>query len=271
MIRLDGVSYTYPAREEQRPVLNNLDLEIREGEFVAIVGANGSGKSTLAKLINGLLLPTAGSVTVGPWQTTDAEQLADVRQLVGMIFQNPENQFVATSVLDDVAFGLENIGYPPERMGERIEEVLTRVDMWAYRHAGPHQLSGGQKQRVAIAAVLAMQPRVIIFDEATSMLDPTGRADIRSLMAELHAEGFTLITITHDMDEALMASRMIVLHDGHVLLDGEPLDVFEDERCLHLARLELPFHLEVEQALRAAGFRLPKTKNVDELVEQLCR
>lgn len=272
MIHLEDVLFTYSDRGISDPVLKHITLRIREGEFVAIVGANGSGKSTLAKMINGLLLPTKGSVTVGEWQTSNTEQIPFIRQHVGMVFQNPENQFVATSVLDDVAFGLENIGFPPEHMQQRVEEALTKVRMWEYRHAQPHQLSGGQKQRVAIAAILAMKPEIIIFDEATSMLDPVGRAEVRSLMSELHEEGLTLITITHDMEEAILASRMIVLHGGKVLQDADPFDVFENKQCLQLAQLELPFHLEVENTLRAAGLPLPKSKNktIDELVEQLC-
>lgn len=270
MILLEQVSYTYPNREEQL-IINQVSLSIDQGEFVALIGPNGSGKSTLAKLINGLLLPTKGKVFLESLETTDKEHLWQIRQKVGMVFQNPENQFVATTVYDDVAFGLENMGFPPEEMPSRIEEALNRVNMLAYQEAEPHQLSGGQKQRVAIAGILAVRPEVIIFDEATSMLDPQGRREVLTIMQELHQEGITIINITHDMDEVLSASRVILMKEGTILRDTTPAELFAETSLLEENDLELPFVFEVKHRLEEHDIFLPPSiQNKQDLVEHLC-
>lgn len=270
MILLEQVSYTYPNREEQL-IINQVSLSIEQGEFVALMGPNGSGKSTLAKLINGLLLPTKGKVFLESLETTDKEHLWQIRQKVGMVFQNPENQFVATTVYDDVAFGLENMGFPPEEMPSRIEEALNRVNMLAYQEAEPHQLSGGQKQRVAIAGILAVRPEVIIFDEATSMLDPQGRREVLTIMQELHQEGITIINITHDMDEVLSASRVILMKEGTILRDTTPAELFAETSLLEENDLELPFVFEVKHRLEEHDIFLPPSiQNKQDLVEHLC-
>lgn len=270
MILLEQVSYSYPDREQQL-VIDEVNLSISRGEFVALIGPNGSGKSTLAKLINGLLLPTKGKVFFESLETTDKDALWQIRQKVGMVFQNPENQFVATTVYDDVAFGLENIGFPPEEMPRRIEEALSRVNMLSFQEAEPHQLSGGQKQRVAIAGILAVRPEVIIFDEATAMLDPQGRKDVLTMMQELHREGITIINITHDMEEVLIASRVILMKDGSVLRDTTPAKLFAEADILEENNLELPFVFQVKRRLEEYGIQLcPSIQNTQELVEHLC-
>jgi energy-coupling factor transport system ATP-binding protein len=260
-------SYTYP---NQDPIIHQITLTIESGEFVAIVGPNGSGKSTLAKLMNGLLLPTEGDISIGVLNTRREDELMEVRQKVGMVFQNPENQMVATTVLDDVAFGLENIGYPSDKMMARIEESLQRVNMWQYQSSEPHHLSGGQKQRVAIAGVLAMKPGVILFDESTSMLDPEGRAEMLDIMKDLHNEGLTVITITHDMGEASQASRLIMLKEGRILRDGTPNQIFEEAAVIKENQLELPFMIEAREALIQHGLSIPPSiQTKEELVKHL--
>jgi energy-coupling factor transport system ATP-binding protein len=260
-------SYTYPNQDR---IIHELTLTIQSGEFVAIVGPNGSGKSTLAKLTNGLLLPTEGDVSIGTLNTRIEDDLMEIRQKVGMVFQNPENQMVATTVLDDVAFGLENIGYPSEKMMSRIQESLQRVNMWEYQSSEPHHLSGGQKQRVAIAGVLAMKPDVILFDEATSMLDPEGRAEMLEIMKDLHNEGLTVITITHDMGEAAQASRLIMMKEGRILRDGTPNQIFEEAAVLKENQLDLPFIIEAREALIQHGLAIPTSiQTKEELVKHL--
>jgi energy-coupling factor transport system ATP-binding protein len=267
MIQIKDVSFAY---SNQEPVVRELSLSIQKGEFVAIVGPNGSGKSTLAKLINGLLLPISGEIHMGELSTTNPKELMQIRQKIGMVFQNPENQMVATTVLDDVAFGLENIGFPPEKMMERIKDSLQIVKMWEHRLAEPHHLSGGQKQRVAIAGILAMRPEVILFDESTSMLDPEGRFEMMQIMKELHQEGLTIITITHDMEEASEATRVLLMQDGAVLRDRVPAQLFEEIDILQQNQLELPFAIEARERLNQLGLSLPRTiKTKEELVKHL--
>lgn len=267
MIQITDVSFAY---SNQEPVIRELSLLIQRGEFVAIVGPNGSGKSTLAKLINGLLLPTSGEVHMGELSTTNPHELMQIRQKIGMVFQNPENQMVATTVLDDVAFGLENIGVPPGQMMERIKDSLQIVKMWEHRLAEPHHLSGGQKQRVAIAGILAMRPEVILFDESTSMLDPEGRFEMMQIMKELHQEGLTIITITHDMEEASEATRVLLMQDGTVIRDGIPTQLFEEIEILQENQLELPFAIEARERLNQLGLSLPQSiKTKEELVKHL--
>lgn len=252
------------------PTIDQLTLTIEQGEYVAVVGSNGSGKSTLAKLMNGILLPTEGEVLIEGYSTKAAEHLYQIRQTVGLVFQNPENQMVATTVFDDIVFGLENIGFPPAQMLERVEEVLHKVGMWAYRDTEPHHLSGGQKQRVAIAGVLAMRPKIILFDEATSMLDPQGRRELLSIMRELHQEGLTIIHITHDMDEALEASRVLVMQEGRISKDGRPAEIFQDRDGLEQQELHSPFIYEAIHCLRQRGVSVPYTIQTEkELVAYL--
>ena len=208
-IQLTGVTYAY---EDGAPAVNQVSLEITKGEYLAVVGKNGSGKSTLAKLINGLLLPDEGEVRVFGLSTREEGRMRDIRRQVGMVFQNPDNQIVASIVEEDVAFGPENLGIPPAEIRQRVQEALRAVGMWEYRRRAPHMLSGGQKQRVAIAGILAMEPAIIVFDESTSMLDPKGREDITAIMEMLNRErGITVIHITHSMEEAMMADRVLVM------------------------------------------------------------
>lgn len=245
MLTFDQVHYSY---KKGQPVVENVSFTIEAGEFVAIVGANGSGKSTIAKLMDGLLLPRQGTVTFKGLDTAKPAELAEIHQQIGFVFQNPEDQFITTTVMDEVLFGLENIRVPREEMRSRLDEALEAVRMQDYLDAMPHQLSGGQKQRVAIAAIVAMRPQVIIFDEATSMLDPQGRQEILSIMLELHRQGLTIIHITHHMDEVLSAERIILLHKGGVVYDGDPLTFFETVPASDY-QLQLPFAVRVHTLL----------------------
>lgn len=245
MLTFDQVHYSY---KKGQPVVENVSFTIEAGEFVAIVGANGSGKSTIAKLMDGLLLPRQGTVTFKGLDTAKPAELAEIHEQIGFVFQNPEDQFITTTVMDEVLFGLENIRVPREEMRSRLDEALEAVRMQDDLDAMPHQLSGGQKQRVAIAAILAMRPQVIIFDEATSMLDPQGRQEILSIMLALHRQGLTIIHITHHMDEALSAERIILLHKGRVVYDGDPLTFFQTVPTSDY-QLQLPFAVRVHTLL----------------------
>jgi len=276
MIRLDKVSLTYhPGSEDEVHALTDVDLTIDRGEFVAVVGANGSGKSTLAQLFNALLLPTSGSVRVDGLLTSDPNALWEIRRRVGMVFQNPDNQLVATTVEEDVAFGPENLGIDPDEIGVRLDRALRAVGLEAFRHRPPHRLSGGQKQRVAIAGVLAMQPDVIVLDEPTAMLDPRGRRDVLATVRRLHREaGITVIYITHFMDEAAAADRVVVLDRGRVACDDVPGRVFRDRALLERAGLDEPPLVQLAGALRRRGVPVPADfagPDLEELVEILCR
>ena len=253
------------------PALSDVNLTIRSGEWVAVVGPNGSGKSTLAKHLNALLLPTEGQVTIEGLDTRDQANLWEVRRRVGMVFQNPDNQIVATVVEEDVAFGPENLGVDPAEIRRRVDSALARVGMAEHARREPHLLSGGQKQRVAIAGALAMQPMCLILDEATSMLDPSGRADVINLLAELNRNlGLTIIQITHHMDEVLLADRLVVMQQGRVILDGPPSEVFTAVDSLTAAGLELPTIVRLGAALREAGVRVSTGfTSVGELVTAL--
>ena len=220
--------------------LDGITLDIEKGSFVAVVGMNGSGKSTLAKCLNGLLVPTAGSVIVDGFDTRDDDHIWDVRSRVGMVFQNPDNQIVSSIVEDDVAFGPENLGVEPAEIRRRVDDALTRVGMLDKRDKGAHMLSGGQKQRVAIAGAIAMRPDCIVFDEPTAMLDPKGRAGVMEIIRDLHAEGITCILITHFMSEAEQAERVVVLKGGKVLCDRTPKELFSDRQMIEKAGLEMP-------------------------------
>ena len=270
-IELIGVSYSYRVGEGQTVrALRNVSFSAEKGEFVALTGMNGSGKSTLAKLLNGLFVPSAGDVLIEGINTRDEERTFDVRRKAGMVFQNPDNQMVATVIEDDVAFGPENVGIPREEIIERVDWALTAVGMNEFRTRSASKLSGGQKQRVAIAGVLAMKPDIIIFDESTSMLDPEGRAEIMDVAKKLNDSGITVISITHNMDEAAQADRVIVLRKGRVALDGTPAEVFaspEVEAC----GLALPPETEIARMLTERGFTFDGTvTDEDELVEGIC-
>lgn len=264
LIRLDHVSFCYenntssPAPGERRETLSDVSFSVSRGEFVAIIGHNGSGKSTLAKIINLILTPTEGELTLDgetiPKDKITQETLLRVRRKVGMVFQNPDNQLVATLVEEDVAFGPENLGVPREEMKQRVKDALTSVGMLAYAHHAPHKLSGGQKQRVAIAGVLAMKPDCMIFDESTAMLDPAGRRDILATIRRINREeGIAVILITHHMDEAAEADRVIVLSDGKITMDATPDVVFSSVRKLEELGLEVPQCVALVESLRECG------------------
>ncbi|HSU78843.1 MAG TPA: energy-coupling factor ABC transporter ATP-binding protein [Candidatus Angelobacter sp.] len=251
--------------------LENVSLNIKRGEWVAIIGQNGSGKSTLAKCLNGLFLPEKGDVLVNQLSTLIASDLLEIRRSVGLIFQNPDNQFVGATVRDDVAFGMENHGIPREVMIQRIDDSLERVGMTDYMNQEPHRLSGGQKQRVAIAGILALRPSIVILDEATSMLDPKGRQDVIELMRRLNTEfGITVVSITHDLEEAALADRIVVLNKGKVLREGTPGDVFSNSAQLHSIGLDLPFAVKMRDALRKEQVQIASgTFREEELVEAI--
>ncbi|MBQ7185030.1 MAG: energy-coupling factor transporter ATPase [Clostridia bacterium] len=268
MIDIRNVSFAYD--DESGDVLRDVTLKIAEGSFTAVLGGNGSGKSTLAKIFNALCLPREGKAYVDGMDTSDDALLWDIRSSVGMIFQNPDNQIIATSVRDDVAFGLENLGVPPAQMPERISDALKNVDMEAYADKAPHLLSGGQKQRVAIAGILAMEPRVIICDEATAMLDPKGRREVFDIMKRLNREkGITVIWITHFMDEAVRCDDIILMKDGRVAFRGAPREIFTDPRIVEENRLALPDAAGMCLRLREAGFDVDFCLTVDELAQEV--
>ena len=255
------VSFAYDNYEEkQLPpiVLEDVSLDIQPGEFVAGLGHNGSGKSTLAKHFNAILLPTAGTVYVGGIDTKQEDRLYDIRQTVGMVFQNPDNQLVATIVEEDVAFALENLGVPPEEIRRRVDESLKAVGMYEYREHAPHQLSGGQKQRVAIAGIIAMRPKCIVLDEPTAMLDPQGRREVLRTIRQLGDQfGITVVLITHYMDEAAQCDRVVVVDNGKVILDGAPRAVFSHVEQLKKVGLDVPQVTELVWMLRKDGYNLP--------------
>ena len=269
-IQLTGVTYAY---ENGAPAVNQVSLEITKGEYLAVVGKNGSGKSTLAKLINGLLLPDEGEVRVFGLSTREEGGMRDIRRQVGMVFQNPDNQIVASIVEEDVAFGPENLGIPPAEIRQRVQEALRAVGMWEYRRRAPHMLSGGQKQRVAIAGILAMEPAIIVFDESTSMLDPKGREDITAIMEMLNRErGITVIHITHSMEEAMMADRVLVMESGKNLMLMKPEEIFlQPVEVLVGLGLELPFAMDLSARLQREGLDVPMGMDLDGLVDAICR
>ena len=271
IISVKDVSFTY--EEATEPALTGVTLDIREGEFLAVLGHNGSGKSTLAKLLNALYLPTEGTVTVCGIDTRDDDRLWDIRQQAGMIFQNPDNQIVATVVREDVAFGLENLAVPHDEMLTRIDEALAAVRMTEHAESAPHMLSGGQKQRVAIAGILAMQPRVIIADEATAMLDPSGRREVLSTIRRLNREkGITVVWITHYMEEAAQADRVVVMNHGQAVLSGDPREVFEQVDTLREMHLDVPHMTDLAQDLRKEGVPLPAgILTAEEMTEEVCK
>ena len=256
MIRLEGVSFFYGKSET--PALKNINMTVGKGEFVAVLGHNGSGKSTLGKLMNCILVPTEGKVYTAGMDTSDEANVYEIRRRAGMIFQNPDNQLVATVVEDDVAFAPENLGLPRDEIRRRVDESLKAVGMYDYREHTPANLSGGQKQRVAIAGVLAMEPECLIMDEATSMLDPVGRREITAIAHRLNGErGMTVICITHHMSEAVSADRVVVLKSGEILLDGTPKEVFAQREKIEESGLIPPQPSQLANALRDEGFDVP--------------
>ena len=274
IITIENLIFEYTRGDESQPVraIDNLNLEIERGSFTAIIGKNGSGKSTLAKNLNGLLLPTEGVIYVDGFDTRDDDSIWNVRQTAGMVFQNPDNQLVSAIVEDDVAFGPENLGIEPAEIRRRVDKALADVNMGQFKKKAPHLLSGGQKQRIAIAGVVAMKPKCIIFDEPTAMLDPKGRSEIMSIIDELHAEGITVILITHFMDEAVRADRVIIMHEGRILLDGAPQEVFEQEELIRSVNMDVPLMVEMGAKLRKAGIDVPKDIITEEkMVEFICQ
>lgn len=270
MIEIQNVSYAY--EDAAAKALNNVSLTINDGEFVAVVGHNGSGKSTLAKHLNELLLPTEGKVLVDGMDTADEADTLSIRQRVGMVFQNPDNQLVTTIVEEDVAFGPENIGVPGNEIRTRVDRALAAVGMEKYAHSAPNMLSGGQKQRIAIAGMLAMQPKVLVLDEATAMLDPKGRRDIIDLVTKLHKEnGITVVMITQYMEEAIGADRVAVMSGGELILEGTPKEVFSQDELLHKHRLDVPVMQQLANRLNARGANLPKSiLSVEEMAQAIC-
>ena len=268
IIKTEDLHFSYPAAEGVTPVvLDGVSLSIEEGSFVAVLGHNGCGKSTLAKHMNAILLPSGGTVYVDGIDTSDENQLLDIRRAVGMVFQNPDNQIVANVVEEDVAFAPENLGVPPAEIRQRVDDALKAVNMYDHREHAPHLLSGGQKQRVAIAGVIAMQPRCIVLDEPTPMLDPIGRKDVLRTIKELNrTRGVTVVLITHHMDEAAQADRLIVMAKGRVVADGAPKAVFSQVEELRKVGLTVPQTTQLLWELRQAGYNVP----LDALSDEEC-
>ena len=255
---LEVKDLTFSYEKDSPLVLKGVNLEIEEGSFTAVLGHNGSGKSTLAKHFNGILLPNGGTVYACGIDTADESKLIDIRKNVGMVFQNPDNQLIATVVDEDVAFALENLGVAHDEMVRRVDEALDAVGMGEYKHHAPHRLSGGQKQRVAIAGIIAMKPRCIIMDEPTAMLDPKGRKEVMATIKRLRDENnVTVVLITHYMDEAVLADRVVVMDEGRVLVDGTPEYVFQNVGLLHSVSLDVPQAAELMYKLRAHDIKVP--------------
>lgn len=279
IIKADDLVFDYIRRDEEGNVENvteavdHVSLDVEQGQFIAILGHNGSGKSTLAKHINAILKPTEGEMTVDGMSTSDEENVWSVRQTAGMVFQNPDNQIVATIVEEDVAFGPENLGVPTDEIWERVNKALESVNMTMYRGYSPNKLSGGQKQRVAIAGVLAMKPKCIVLDEATAMLDPLGRKEVMSAIIELNkVEKITVILITHYMDEAVLADKIFVMDKGKIAMEGTPRQVFSHVEEIRKLRLDAPAATAMAYELRKAGYNIPKDiLTRDELVEAVCQ
>ena len=274
IIQVDNLTFKYDVGEnQQETALREVDFDIKEGEFVVVIGHNGSGKSTLAKHINALLLPSMGDVVVLGMNTKDQECTWKIRQNAGMVFQNPDNQLVATIVEEDVAFGPENLGVQAGEIRRRVEEALRTVDMLEYRERAPHLLSGGQKQRIAIAGVIAMRPKCIIFDEPTAMLDPSGRQEVIDTIKKLNREeNITIVHITHFMEEAVEADRVIVMEEGKIVLGGRPRDVFSQVDKLKTLGLDVPQVTDLANKLQAEGIDIARDiLTVDEMVMELCQ
>lgn len=272
MIEAQGLGYLYQNNEIEHRALSNVNIEINEGEFVVILGHNGSGKSTLARHINALLVPSEGKMYTNGMDTSEEDKTLEIRRSAGMVFQNPDNQIVATVVEEDVAFGPENLGVKQEDIIERVYMALNMVNMGDFAKRSPHMLSGGQKQRVAIAGVLAMNPKIIVFDESTSMLDPIGRKEVLSTIKYLNkVEKKTVVLITHFMEETVDADRVIVMIGGNAVKEGTPQEIFRDRELIKRAGLIPPFAVDIADRLRDEGIEIGETIKTDELVEELCR
>lgn len=277
MIKVIDLSFEYIRRDENGNVesinkaIDKVNLGVTKGDFIAVLGANGSGKSTLAKHINAILYPTEGSVWVNGMNTAEDKNLWDIRQTAGMVFQNPDNQIIATVVEEDVGFGPENLGIPTEEIWERVEKSLEAVGMTEYRHSSPNKLSGGQKQRVAIAGIMAMKPECIILDEPTAMLDPNGRKEVIATVRELNKkENVTVILITHHMDEVIYADKVFVMEQGHIVMEGTPREIFSRVNDIKKFRMDVPQVTELADELKKAGLNIPKgILTVDEFVQAI--
>lgn len=270
VLEMQNVCFSY---DKKNPILKNVSLSIESGEFVAIIGHNGSGKSTTAKLFNALLLPDSGKIIVDGMDTSDKNHTFDIRKNVGVVFQNPDNQLIASIVEDDIAFGPENIGVPREEIGERIDFALKSVGMEQFRKSSPTRLSGGQKQRIAVAGMLALKPKILVLDESTAMLDPKGRKELLSVVHKLNKEqGMTVILITHYMEEVLSADKVFVLSDGELVMSGAPGTVFKDKKTIKNYGLELPLASYIAGKMREQGLSVPENILLDtELLEAICK
>ncbi len=273
MIRVEDLSYEYKGQEENVRALDHISFTVQAGEFVAVLGHNGSGKSTLAKLINGLLLPTEGHVLINEMDTQDPDKIWEIRSTAGMVFQNPDNQLVATIVEEDIAFGPENLGVPQPEIRKRVDQALETVEMSAFRDRAPHLLSGGQKQRIAIAGVLAMEPDCIVFDEPTAMLDPSGRREVINTILKLNREQKkTILLITHYMDEAILADRVLVMEKGKVVMDNQPKKIFNQVDRMKALGLDIPQVTDLAHQLIQEGIALSDDiLSIEEMVEELCQ
>lgn len=271
IIKIENVKFKYD-KEDSHFAVDGVNLNIRQGEFTAVIGHNGSGKSTLAKLINSILLPTEGKIYVKNMDTTDDSKLWDIRQTAGMVFQNPDNQLVATIVEEDIAFGPENQGVEPSEIRRRVDDALNAVGMYEFRKRPPHMLSGGQKQRIAIAGILALNSDCIILDEPTAMLDPSGRKEVMETLRKLKEKGKTIVLITHYMDEAVQADRVVIMDKGNIKLDGTPKEVFRNIEEIKKFGLDVPQVTELAQELSKEGIDIPNDIiDVKELVDLLCQ
>lgn len=271
IIKIENVKFKYD-KEDSHYAVDGVNLNIRQGEFTAVIGHNGSGKSTLAKLINSILLPTEGKIYVKNMDTTDDSKLWDIRQTAGMVFQNPDNQLVATIVEEDIAFGPENQGVEPLEIRRRVDDALNAVGMYEFRKRPPHMLSGGQKQRIAIAGILALNSDCIILDEPTAMLDPSGRKEVMETLRKLKEKGKTIVLITHYMDEAVQADRVVIMDKGNIKLDGTPKEVFKNIEEIKKFGLDVPQVTELAQELSKEGINIPNDViDVKELVDLLCQ
>lgn len=273
IISVKDMTFEYVSIDSKFRAIDNLNLEVKQGEFVAIIGHNGSGKSTLSKNLNAILVPTKGDIYIDGMNTKDEAKLWDIRQTAGMVFQNPDNQIVATIVEEDVAFGPENLGIEPKVIRQRVEESLKSVGIYELKDRQPHLLSGGQKQRVAIAGIIAMRPKCIIFDEATAMLDPSGRKEVMNVIKKLNKEeNITTLHITHYMEEAVQADRVVVIDKGKKLLEGTPKEVFKNVDLLKKIGLDVPYMTELAGLLREEGLDIDDDiLTVDEMVDKLCQ
>lgn len=275
MIDCKNLSFSYNASNENsnKLAVDDVTFNIKKGEFLAILGRNGSGKSTLAKHMNALLVPTSGKMYVEDLDTSDEKNVWNIRNKAGMIFQNPDNQIVATIVEEDVAFGPENLGIDPQDIRNRVDDCLKKVNMYEYRKHAPHLLSGGQKQRVAIAGVLAMRPQCIIFDESTAMLDPSGRQEVMNTIREInHSYNMTVVLITHYMEEAARADRIIVIDEGKIAMEGTPRNIFSQVQKMKSLGLDVPQMTELAYELKKSGVNIQSDiLTIDEMVRELCR